>query len=355
VRNTTNLITTGPEIPALYGTSAPKGNYAALQTKGWEATLSWRDAVKLGGKDFTYSIKGSIWDTRTWVSKYESTNHLCLGYYEGKELGEIWGFRTNGYFRTNSEANAWATDNYHKNGSNFRAYAGDLRFIDMDGDGTIGYGKQTVEDHGDLDVIGNMTPRYQYGINLDFKWNGIGLSLFFQGVAKRDWYPAVESAYFYGQYNRPYSFLMKNQTGNNYVHIDYDDPEWTVQNYDDKPYWTRRVGYCANRNVGPLTVENDYYLQNAAYIRLKNLTIDYSLPKKVVEKIGMQNARIYCSMENLFTWSPMFKHTKMFDPEVITTGDTDFDSASQYGLSGVGDGYSYPMLKTFTFGVNLTF
>lgn len=354
-RNTTDLITAGPEIPAVYGAGSPKGNYSALKTNGWEATISWRDAFKLGGKDFSYSIKGSVWDTRTWVSKYETVNHLCLGYYEGKELGEIWGFHTDGYFRTNSEANAWATDSYHKNGSNFRAYAGDLRFVDMDGDGTIGYGKQTVEDHGDLDVIGNVTPRYQYGINFDFKWNGIGLSLFFQGVGKRDWYPAVESAYFYGQYNRPYSFLMKSQSGNNYVHIDYDDPEWTVTNYDDKPYWTRRVGYCANRNVGPLTVENDYYLQNAAYIRLKNLTIDYTLPSKLIQKIGMQNAKFYISMENLWTWSPMFKNTDMFDPEVIATGDSDFDSASEYGLSGVGDGYSYPMLKTFTFGVNLTF
>ena len=355
VRNTEDLITSGPEIPAIYGASSPKGNYAGLQTKGWELTLSWRDSFKLGGKDFQYSIKGSLWDTRTWVSKYESENHLCLGYYEGKELGEIWGFRTNGYFTTNDEANDWATDTYHKNGSNFRAYSGDLRFIDMDGDGTIGYGKQTYEDHGDLDVIGNVTPRYQYGVNLDFKWNGFGLSLFFQGVGQRDWYPAVETAYFYGQYNRPYSFLMKNQTGNNYVHIDYDDPNWTVTNAADKPYWTRRVGYCANRNVGPLTVENDYYLQDASYIRLKNLTVDYTIPSKVMNKIGMSSARVYVSMENLWTWSPMFKNTQMFDPEVIATGDSDFDSSSEYGLSGVGDGYSYPMLKTFTFGVNLTF
>ena len=359
IRNTTDLITSGPEIPAVYGASSPVGNYAALQTRGWEATLSWRDSFKLGGKDFRYSIKGSIWDTRTWVTKYESTNHLCLGYYEGKELGEIWGFRTNGYFLSNDDANNWATDSYHKNGSNFRAYAGDIRFIDMDGDGTIGYGKQTVEDHGDLDVIGNVTPRYQYGINIDLKWNGFGISAFFQGVGQRDWYPAVESAYFYGMYNRPYSFLMKSQTGDNYVHIDYGDQSngynWTVTNADKNPYWTRRVGYSANRNVGPLTVENDYYLQNAAYIRLKNLTVDYSVPAKFMQKVGMQGARLYVSMENLWTWSPIFEHTSMFDPEVITTGDTDFDSYKQYGLSGVGDGYSYPMLKTFTFGVNLTF
>lgn len=355
-RNTTDLITIGPELPQVYGASAPKGNYASLKTTGWELTLSWRDSFKLAGKDFTYGIKGSVWDTRTWVKEFTSTSGDILDYYSGKELGEIWGFRTDGIFRDNAEANAWATDSYHKNGSNFRAYAGDLKFLDLNGDGKIDYGKGTLDDHGDLDRIGDITPRYQYGVNLDFKWNGIGLSMFFQGVGKRDWYPMVETAYFWGQYNRPYcGYLMKTQTGDNYAQIDYSTENWTVVNYDKNPYWSRRVGYCANRNVGPLTVENDHYLQNASYIRLKNLTVDYSFPKKLVNKIGMQGARIYCSMENLWTWSPMFKHTDMFDPEGIGVGDSDFDSTSKIGLSGVGDGMSYPMLRTFTFGLSLTF
>lgn len=356
VRNTTDLITVGYELPQIYGASAPKGNFAALQTKGWEATLSWRDSFKLAGKDFNYSIKGSIWDTRTWVDEYTSTSGDILDYYTGKELGEIWGFRTDGIFRSNEEANAWATDSYHKNGSNFRAYAGDLKFLDLNGDGKIDYGKGTLDDWGDLDRIGNTTPRYQYGINLDFKWNGIGLSMFFQGVGKRDWYPMVETAYFWGQYNRPYSgYLMKTQTGDNYAQIDYSTENWVVTNYDKNPYWSRRVGYSANRNVGPLTVENDHYLQNAAYIRLKNLTVDYSFPKKMLEKANIQGLRVYCSMENLWTWSPMFKHTDMFDPEGIGVGDSDFDSTSNIGLNGIGDGMSYPMLRTITFGVGLTF
>lgn len=358
VKNTTDLITVGAELPQVYGASAPQGNNASLQTKGWELTLSWRDSFKVAGKDFTYSVKGSVWDTRTWVTKYITTSNGIYNYYEGKEIGEIWGFRTDGIFRDNNEANNWVTDTFHKNGSNFRAYAGDLKFLDLNGNGTIDYGKATVEDHGDLDRIGNQTPRFQYGINLDFKWNGIGLSMFFQGVGKRDWYPMVESAFFWGQYNRPYSgYVMKTQTGDNYAQVDYSTENWTVTNYDKNPYWTRRVGYSANRNVGPLTYENDHYLLNASYIRLKNLTIDYNFPKKWVEKIHMQNARIYCSMENLWTWSPMFKHTDMFDPEVITVGDSDFDStgSSYSGLSGVGQGMSYPMLRTFTFGIGLTF
>ncbi|MBR1636992.1 MAG: TonB-dependent receptor [Bacteroidales bacterium] len=357
-RNTTDLIVVGPELPGLYGADPPKGNYGALKTDGWELTLSWRDQFNVAGKPFEYSIKGSLWDSRTWVTEYGSTTHTLWGYYEGKELGEIWGFRTDGIFRDNEEANNWATDSFHKNGSNFRAYAGDLKFVDLDGDGDINYGKAIIEDSGDLTRIGNALPRFQYGINLDFRWNGIGLSMFFQGVGKRDWYPTVETGFFWGQYNRPYSpYLTYTQTGNNYAHVDYSTTNWVVTNYDDNPYWSRRVGYSANRNVGPLTYENDHYLQNVAYIRLKNLTIDYSLPSKWLKKIDISAARFYVSMENLWTWSPLFKHTDMFDPEVISIGDSDFDStgSSYYGLSGVGEGYSYPMLRTFTFGVNLTF
>ena len=357
-RNTTDLIVVGPELPGLYGADPPKGNYGALKTDGWELTLSWRDQFNVAGKPFEYSIKGSLWDSRTWVTEYGSTTHTLWGYYEGKELGEIWGFRTDGIFRDNEEANNWATDSFHKNGSNFRAYAGDLKFVDLDGDGDINYGKAIIEDSGDLTRIGNALPRFQYGINLDFRWNGIGLSMFFQGVGKRDWYPTVETGFFWGQYNRPYSpYLTYTQTGNNYAHVDYSTTNWVVTNYDDNPYWSRRVGYSANRNVGPLTYENDHYLQNVAYIRLKNLTIDYSLPSKWLKKIDISAARFYVSMENLWTWSPLFKHTDMFDPEVISIGDSDFDStkAEYFGLSGVGEGYSYPMLRTFTFGVNLTF
>ncbi len=369
-RYNTNLITTGPQLPDIYGASAPKGNYGELTTNGWELTLSWRDAFKLGGKDFTYSIKGSLWDSRTFVSKYEATSGNILTMYKGKEIGEIWGFRTDGYFLNYTDANNWATDKYHKNGSNFREYAGDLRFIDIDGNGNIDYGGQSFHmdkdgkvtlDTGDLEVIGNVTPRYQFGLNFDFKWNNIGLSLFFQGVGHRDWYPSCETGLFYGGYNRPYMGVMKTQIGDNYVKINYTNedgsvnPYWEVTNADKHPYWTRRVGYCANRNVGPLTVENDYYMQNAAYVRLKNLTLDYTLPKTILSKVGIEKVKFYVTLENLLTWSPMFKYTQAFDPEGIDLGDTDFDSSSNFGLSGIGQGYSYPMLKSYTFGVNLTF
>lgn len=351
-RATTDLLVAGPAIPATLGAGAPKGNYGALDTKGWEATISWRDSFKLGGKDFVYSIKGSVWDSRTVVTSYNNATGAIYNYYEGKELGEIWGFRTAGIFRTNEEANNWVPDTFHKNGQNFREYAGDLKFIDVNGDNQIGVGKVTLDDHGDLERIGNEAPHYQFGINLDFRWNNIGLSLFFQGVGKRDWYPDCETGLFWGQYNRPYA--MYPSVHDNRAKMDYSTENWVVTNWSEDLYWTRAVGYCANRNVGPLQYENDHYLLNAAYVRLKNLTIDYTLPSKWTKKAYLEKVKFYFSAENLFTLSPLYKYTKMFDPEVITNGDSDFTN-NDYGLSGTGQGYSYPMCRSLTFGVNLTF
>ncbi len=351
VRNTTDLYIAGPEIPATFGDATPKGNYGALQTRGWELTLSWRDQVKLGGSDFVYSIKGSLWDSRTWVTKYYNQSGNIYNFYAGKELGEIWGFRTDGYFLSNEEAAAWYKDTFHNFAPTSGPYAGDLKFLDLDDSKQIDTGSYTLENHGDLDRIGNEMPRYQYGLNLDFKWNGIGLSAFIQGVGKRDWYPSKGTDFFWGSYARAYAFALKSQQGS-MVELDKSTTNWTVSNADEHPYWTRATYGNAENNTGSLTYPSDYFLQNASYVRLKTLTLDYSFPKKLLEKAKIQNLRIYVSGENLFTWSPMFKYTQMFDPEVISPGDSDLNSATS---DSTGDGYSYPMLKTVTFGINLTF
>lgn len=348
VRNTTDLFITGPEIPAVFGDTTPKGNYGSLQTRGWELTLSWRDSFKLGGKDFSYSAKGSVWDSRTFVTRYYNESGGMFNLYEGKELGEIWGFRTNGLYLTENEALDCPTHTYHKFPITNQPHAGDLRFVDVNGDMTIGTGSWTLDDHGDLVRIGNETPRYQFGLNIDLKWNGIGLSAFFQGVGKRDWYPSKATDFFWGSYGRAYAYALKSQLSDMVI-LDKTTSNWVVTNPD--AYWTRPARSVAETESGPLCFPNDHFLQNAAYVRLKNLTIDYTLPKKVCEKIKMEKIRFYVSGENLFTFSPLFKHTQMFDPEVIGNGDTDFHSGTS---DTMGDGYSYPLLRTITFGVNLT-
>ena len=350
VRNTTDLYIAGPEIPATFGAATPKGNYGALQTKGWELTIAWKDGFKLAGKDFRYNLKASLWDSRTWVTKYYNQSGGMFNFYEGKELGEIWGFRTDGYFLSNDEASAWVRDEYHNYYPN-GPFAGDIKFLDRNGDNVINTGSWTLDEHGDLERIGNEAPRYQFGFNMDFHWNGIGLSAFIQGVGKRDWYPAQGSDFFWGGYARAYlAYVLKDQAGDNHVQLDKSTSNWTVTN--PGAYWPRRTYQTAYNITGALTFPNDYFLQNAAYVRLKTLTLDYTFPAKWTEKINVQKLRVYVTGENLFTWSPMFKHTSMFDPEVITTGDSDFTTATN---TSMGDGYSYPMLRSVTFGINLTF
>ena len=354
-RNTTDLYTVGPNLPQVLGSAAPYGNYASLKTKGWEVSLGWRDSFKLGGKPFNYSLRAMLWDSRSWITDYYNETGDLTTYYKGMEIGEIWGFRTAGIYASNAEALNGPAYNFFKNGEMFRAYAGDLRFVDVDGDGIMTKGNRTLSNHGDMEIIGNQSPRYQYSINMSLNWNGIGLSMLWQGVGKRDWYPWTESGFFWGKWNRAYNSLMKTQTGDRVVKIDKSIDNWRVTNMDKNPYWTRMVSLAANRNDGPLTWENDRYLQDASYIRLKNITVDYTFPKHICKKLRIEGLKIYVSGENLFTHSPMFKYTDMFDPEVITSGDSDFASTQKSGLGGTGNGYSYPMLKTVTLGVNVTF
>jgi len=354
-RYTDDLYTVGPNVPQVLGSAAPKGNFASLKTTGWEASLTWRNQFLLSGTPFKYNIRASMWDSRSWVTDYYNANGDLTTYYEGMELGEIWGFRTAGIYASNAEAKNGPAYNFFKNGEMFEAYAGDLKFVDVDGDGIMTKGSRTLSSHGDMEIIGNTTPRYQFGFNLSANWKGIGLSSFFQGVLKRNWYPWTESGFFWGQHNRAYGFLMKTQTGDNIVQVDKSDENWQVTNMDKNPYWTRRVSLVANRNDGPLTWENTHYLQNSSYIRLKNITVDYTIPKRFTQKAGIDLLRVYLTAENLWTYSPMYKYTKMFDPEVIESGDSDYASSTTSGLNGTGNGYSYPMLKTFTLGLNLTF
>lgn len=353
VRLTDEMYSSGPELPAILGAATPKGNYGQLTTKGWELTLSWRDSFKLAGKDLAYSIKGSLWDNRTWVTKFYNDSHNIFGFYEGKEIGELWGFRTDGLFESNEEAASWFPDRYHDLQNPGAPFAGDIKFLDIDDSKEITAGAGTLEDHGDLDRIGNIMPRYQYGVNFDTRWNGIGLSVFLQGIGHRDWYPSEGTSLFWGGYERAYNFALADQQTDRAI-LDKSTENWILVNAADKPYWPRRMygQAMAGKGLGTMNTYNDYFLLNAAYLRVKNITLDYTFPSAMTKKLGVDKLRIYFSGENLLTFSPIYEHTSMFDPEVISKGDSDFGSGTSVTM---GDGASYPMLKSYTFGINLTF
>lgn len=348
-RMTTDMFTPGDEIPAVAGYTAPRGNYASMQTDGWELSVGWRDNFKLAGKDFNYNVKVSVWDSTSKITKYTSKKGLLptlytTNYYEGMTIGEIWGYHVLGLFATDAEAADWGprqTASFTNNSSE-TYLAGDLKFADLDNSGQVDNGDGTIYNPGDLRKIGNTTPRYCYGINVGFNWNGIGLSMFWQGVGQRDWFPAKESSYFWGQYGRSYGFSLPWQNENN---------RWTEENRNTNAYWPRLRGYIAEKTKGIMSTSNDRYIQDASYIRLKNLTIDYTFPKKISRKLGMESLKVYFSGDNLLTFTPLKKYAKNFDPEVIGSGDQDFSSSP----GKEGDGYGYPMMRSFTLGINLTF
>lgn len=336
-RLTTDMFTYGEPLPNVFGASVPYGNFADLSTKGWEYTMTWRDEIALGSKPFSYSVTGSLWDSQAEIIKFNNPNKLISStYYEGSKIGEIWGYETMGFFTSEEDVANHADQSFLINSNNRQWLPGDLKFRDLNNDGVINQGTNTVDDSGDRRIIGNSAPRYQFGFTLSGNWNGFGISAFFQGIAKRDWYFAPEADLFYGPYNRPYGFQPE---------IMMDDL-WSEENPD--AYWPRYRGYTAlgtNRSLG---APQTRYLQDASYLRLKNLTIDYSLPTLVLNKIGVKKATIYVSGQNILTFSGLYKHTDNFDPEIIESPTGDMTNSH-------GQGDAYPMLKTYTVGLNLSF
>ncbi|MEO5995932.1 MAG: TonB-dependent receptor [Chitinophagaceae bacterium] len=335
-RKTTNMITSGQPLPSVFGASVPRGNFADLKTKGWEISITWMDEIKWT-KPLSYSLRVTLADNVGYITKFYNPNKLLSTYYEGQKLGNIWGFETEGFFESKEDIAKHANQNYFVVSNNNQPLPGDLKFKDINGDGKVNIGKNTLDDPGDQKVIGNSAIRYTYGITGNVDWNNFSLSAFFQGIGKRDWYPSTEASFFWGQYNRPYSFLPA-----------FTLNHWTEDNPSQSAYFPRYRTYTALSGTRQLAVAQTRYLQNASYIRLKNLTVGYSLPKKTLEKMTLTAFRIYFTGQNLWTYTPMFKVTKNFDPEVIEGSDAEIN-ANQ------GDGFSYPMQKSYTLGINVTF
>ena len=349
IRDTKDMLTKAMTLPSVYGSAAPKTNAADLRTKGYEIQVSWKDGFKLAGKDFTYSVGGSLGDYKTVITKYDNPTNLLSDNYVGKVLGDVWGYVTDGLFATDEEAAAYAAVVNDKN-ANKGVYAGkapynvlmagDIKFLDLPtvdtdgdgipdaGDGIINTGDNTLDNPGDRQIIGNTKPRYIYSLKGDLQWMGIDFSIFFQGVGKVSWMPDYNCIYFWNtySYHRP-TFIPKN----------FEAKCWSDEEGADNSnvLFPRRRGRMA---ASSYITTNDYWIQDASYIRLKNLTVGYTLPlkTKAVEKV-----RVYFSGENLWYWSPMKEWTDVVDPEVATSG-------------AYGD-CSYPYSKIFSFGVNVTF
>lgn len=334
VRNTLNMLTDGIELPAVYGASVPDMNTADLQTKGYEISVSWRDQFQLASRPVEYSLGFNVSNYKSYITKYDNKDKtFAKDYYEGMRLGEIWGFVTDGLFQSTEEAQAYASEvdlSYINNRVTGGWQAGDLKFLDLNGNKKLDIGSNTVNDPGDRKILGNSLPSLSYGINASLRWFGVDVSVFFQGTGNHYWYPTGQAMQFWGPFSYPYlTYLQK----------DFLKDVWAEDNPD--AYFTRPMAYSATS--GPLSLVNDRYLQNIRYMRFKNLTVGYTIPTALTKKIGVDQLRVYFSGENLCYWSPLKKHTKYIDPEAAIDRDDAYNNAY------------YPWQKTFMFGVDVTF
>lgn len=328
-RKTKNMLTKGRTLPAVLGTGEPKANAADLSTKGWELSLGWNDQFKFLSKPFSYNVSIVVADNRSVITRYDNPNKLLTDYYEGMEIGEIWGYKTLGFFKTDQES-ATHADQSKLHLFPGKPLAGDIKFEDTNGDGRIDMGKNTVDDPGDMRVIGNTTPRYSYGISTGFNFANFSVDVFLQGVGQREFWPGVESAVFWGFYNR------WNQPVYEHIYNNY----WTPENPD--AYFPRLRAYEALTTDRELGARQTRYLQDAAYLRIKSLVVGYTLPANWLKGVKINSAKIFFSGQNLYEFT---KLSKAFDPE----GINDEVDASRVN----GAGFVYPIQRTFTFGLEI--
>ena len=309
IRDTKDMIVGGFKLPAILGTGSPNRNAADLRTKGFEFEVSWNDRI---GKDFTYRVGFNLSDSQAKITKYDLNPDGNIGdHYVGEKIGEIWGFVTDGFYSTDEEAAG--VDNSDIWGGKW--LAGDVRYKNLNGDKTadgkdiISKGHSKLQDPGDRKIIGNNTARYNYGISLSAEYKNFDFSCLMQGVGKRDL--MLGGAYFWG----------------------FTD-EWRTPTTEQLDYWTPdnpNAYYPRQRFGGGGNFQSQTkYLQNGAYMRMKQLTLGYSIPKALLSKVRINSLRFYFTGQNLFEFTKMIKS---YDPEQPDRkGDYPLDRAFSFGV-----------------------
>lgn len=285
IRETNNMLMRR-DYPGILGAASPNENAADLKNVGWEVSVTYNERFS---KDWSFRFNVALSDYQTEITRYDNPTGAINDYYVGKMVGEIWGYETVGLFQSESEIQAGADQS--RLGSNWKP--GDVQYADLDGDGVISSGDNILENTGDRIRIGNSTPRYAFGLNPSLKFKNFSLNVFFQGLLKKDWYPSR------GNFIRffPFKTLSMEQW--------WLDDSWTPEN-PDAYFPGIQFAYSDNKNTHTQT----RYLQNAAYIRLKNLTIGYDIPLKF-----LNSAYLYLNGANLWEATGMYK---TLDPEYST-------------------------------------
>lgn len=329
-RDTKGMLAPGITLPGSFGQGAAQTNSGNMRTRGWELSLNFNKEINENASVF---VDLALSDYKSVITKWNNSSKLLTSYYDGYEIGQIWGLTSDRLLQaddviTNDGKTVNGIDYTKAMGGNFKFGAGDVHYVDTNGDGAISRGAGTADDHGDLSKIGNSTPRYKYGITLGGKFHGFDISTFFQGVAKRDYWAASDAVLPF--YRAPQQMYADQ--------LDY----WTPDNTD--AYWPNpHYGAEAGGFGGSTTGRNNFitqtrYLLDMSYLRMKNFTLGYSLPKEIIKKAGLEKVRLYTSGENLLTWAD--KRLPV-DPEINETE--------------IFWGRSYPYTKSWSFGLELSF
>ncbi|WP_084299428.1 TonB-dependent receptor [Dyadobacter tibetensis] len=326
-RQTLNMLRQGVELPAVLGTSAPLQNVADLESKGWEWNVSWKERHG----DFSYSVGFNLSDNKAFITKIQNeSGNINDPYYNGYQIGQIWGYETDGFYTANDFNEGTLDDrlmiktlaNHLKDGlprvEGVFHNPGDVRYVDLNGDGIINPGNNTLENPGDRKIIGNSNRRFQYGLNAHLAYKGFDLSLFAQGVGKRDLW--ISNSLFWP--GAGFDMVYKHQ-------LDY----WTPQTPD--AYFARTYTDGGNNTAVNRRVQSKY-LTNGAYLRLKNIQFGYNIPASLLEPIFVKRLRLFFSGENLLTLDHL-------------------PNGMEADLAVINSGFSYPFLKKYSFGVNISF
>lgn len=294
-------------VPSVIGIGVPTGNFGKLKTKGWEVSVVWKDKIKKVDYTVGVNLSDQLDELVTYANKTIAATGAGTNYTQGYAMGAMFGYKTDGYFQTAAEA-----ANYPHIGNNPAITAGDIKYLDISGATGTPDGKI---DQFDLTYIGNSAPRYVFGVNLGATWKGFDVSALIQGVAKRDYYIGSEAV-------SPFLYPFGNTA------YTYQEDYWTTSN--PNAFLPRN-----SNNTSWNYQSSDHWIQNAAYVRLKNLQVGYTIDPKISKKAYISKCRIYFSGDNVWEYSKLLK---AYDPELNVAG-----------------GYMYPIMRSFSLGLNLSF
>ncbi|RZJ55748.1 MAG: TonB-dependent receptor [Flavobacterium sp.] len=309
-KDTKNILVNSLPVPGIYGSGSPTQNVGAINNKGWEFSANYIFKTGKVNHSLTANLSDNVNEVtndggRTLISGTDVVTILKKGY----PINSYYGLKSDGYFQNAQEVANGPKQTFNAAG----AKPGDIRYVDRNRDGTI-------NEADDRFILGNPFPRYNYGLNYAVDWNGIDFSFFIQGVGKRSMWIRGEAV----------EAFHNNNEG---PLMDYHIDRWTPTN-PNASYPRLTIGTESANNAA----KSDFWIEDASYLRLKNIQLGYTIPERIIQQIGVSRFRAYITAQNLFT---LTKLKAGYDPEIN----------SPAALSG----RVYPVTKVVAVGLNVNF